>query len=275
MLDLNFPDKTQQEFAKKFEYSSTKLVILVAIGVAGVLSLLSIILLLCFGKLNRKCKPMRATFIVLAFIYATCIVQTLLTGIYWVKYVDALNAVLENPTSSNMYEQVAIETVQVTGGLASIRISTQLTFYNCGFFGLAMILSIIAAQILKNSSCHTHGAISYPDEYKQTMYSDDQLTVDERLLGRISNDSTDNGVATPDQIVTPQRSVRSYDVHTLPVPIRIPTTYYSHNHLHPGSGTYISYNNVDSIDKIDTYSHPSMAATMDRGTVRSARSTQV
>lgn len=278
MLRANFPNKLQQKFAREYEYSGTKFAIIVSMGVSGALAVLSIALLVCFGKLNKRCKTMRMTFLALAFLYLLCIIQTLVTGVYWVKYVDLLNEVMQSPANSqtDMYDQVEIETVQVTGGLASIRISTQLTFYNCGFYGLAMLLSVIAAHILKNASCHTHGSISYTTEYNRNIYSDDQLTSNGLLLGRTSHDnSTDNGMSTPDQIVTPQRSIRSYDGHLLQSrsesTIRHPHRYYSHNTVHGGTNTYISYKDVDSIDKLERLSQPLTVTTLDRNTFRSTQ----
>ena len=267
LMDLNYPGKRQQEFAKEYELSSTKLAVLVSLALSGVLCLVAIGLLLCFGNLNKRCKTMRRTFIVLAVIYMLCIVQTLLTGIFWVKYIKALNGVMENLNgSNNMYDQVVLETIRVTGGLATIRISTQLTFYNCGFYGLAMILCLIASHLLRNASCHTRGSMSLSGDYKRNMYSDDQLTANGLLLGPgSSNDSTDNGVATPDQMVTPHRSIRSYDANLLQArTMQLPSKYYSNNHI-SGTNTYISYKD----DSIDRLSQPLTITTLDRSTVRS------
>lgn len=279
MMDLNFPDRKQQEFVKTYEYSTTKFAVIVSIGVSGGLCVIAVCLILCFGKLNRKCKTMRMTLLALAFIYLLCIIQNLLTGVYWLKYAKALNEVMENPTSADLYAQVSIETVQATGGLATIRISTQLAFYNCGFLGLAMLLCIIAAHLIKTASCHTRSSISYTDDYKLRMYSDDQLTANGLLLGRgSSSNSGDNGIATPDQIVTPQRSIRSYDVNLLQArsdsTMRVPASrFYSHNNINGTSGTntYISYKDVDSIEKIDRLSQPLMVTTLDRSTIRSTQ----
>lgn len=275
-----YPDPKQREFHQTYEYSIMKQLIIVALGIGGFLSVGAIVLLVCIGNVLKRCKLMRRIFIALAFFYLICIIQTLITGVYWTKYVRALNDVITDPTSSNMYEQVAIETVQVTGGLASIRISTQLTFYNCGFFGLAFILSIIAAHILKNASCHTQGGIPYStttSDYKRNMYSDDPLMHDRLLMDRRSDDnSTDNGMSTPNQVVYPQQiSVKSLDGHIIhsqsesALRSTMPR-YYSHN---GGTNTYISYKDFDSVDKASTISRgaPLTVCTLDRGTVKSTQ----
>lgn len=307
MYNKIYPDNRLQSFMKEYEYSEVKIAIVISLGGVGLLCLIAIAMLLCFGKVNRRCQTMRRAFIVLSIIYLLCIVQALLSGIYWIRYVNALNAVMENPTSSNLYEQVEIETVQVTGGLATIRISAQLSFYNCGFFGLAMILSIIAAHILKHAACHTHGSISFTKEYREE-YSDDHLVANGLLMtrGESCSTATDNGIGTPDQIVTPHRSVKSYDVgqHYLhsDSTMRVPPRYHSHHQIghgtnayhtynskanHGGSNdtnnysntyhprnTYMSFKDVDSIDKLDRLSQPLMVTTLDRDHAK-ARTTQV
>lgn len=278
-----FPDDRQREFHQTYEYSAMKLVILGCLACSGALGAISVILLLCIGNFIKRCKVMRAIFITLAVFYLLCIIQTLVTGVHWTNYVRALNKVMENPNSSNMYEQVAIETVQVTGGLASIRISTQLTFYNCGFYGLAFILSIIAAHILKNASCHTHGGIAYStttnsDYNKRSLYHEDPMMHDRLLMDRRSDDnSTDNGISTPNQIVYPQVSVKSLDGHILhsqsESALRTMPRYYPQ--CNGGSNTYISYKDIDSVDKASTISraYPSLmvTTTLDRGTVKSTQ----
>ncbi|XP_067942332.1 uncharacterized protein [Watersipora subatra] len=270
MMDLNYPDKKRQEFANTYEYSTTKIVVIASIGLSGLLGVISVLLLVAFPYLNKRCQGMRRMFIGLAVVYFLCIVQTLVTGIYWVKYVKALNDIMENPDSSDIYDEVAIETVQVTGGLATIRISTQLTFYNCGFYGLALILCLIAARLLKSSSCPT--ATSMHIINKRHLYSDDQLTTNDPLLsaGTSSNNSGDNGVPTPDQVVTPHRSIRSYDANLLLARSNatLPARFYSHGRL-DGHNTYVSYNNTDSIETIDKPKPLHVVTTLDRHTYRS------
>jgi len=272
LLAENYPDERQLEFARSYEYSSTKLAIIISTGIAGFLNVLAVIILLCFGRMTHRCRPMRHSFIVLAVMYLLCVAHTLFTGIFWLNYVRAVNEVMQNPTNSDIREEVAIETIQVTGGLASIKISTHLTFYNCGFFLLAAILSIVGAYIMKPPKCQNGSPNSseYTGHYKQKLYSNELLTTNDLLLpsGHQSNlDSIDDGIPTPQQIVTPQRSIRSGHIMSHSVSDTALRAALAAN----GSNTYVSYKEPLDVETADRLSNWAMK-TIDRRTIDSRNS---
>lgn len=243
VLQQNYPDKNMREFALKYEFSPLKTAAVISLGVNIGLTLLCVLLLLCIGCVTNRCKSMRALFIVLSVIYILCLCSTLFVGSFWVSYVTALNEVVENSAESDIYERVAIETIKVTGGFASVRISTNLIFYNCGFFGLAIILSIVAAHLVKTASCHRQ--ISYKERYHPAEYPDDPLTTHKLLSGNHSTANSETSTATPEQRVYLQPSFRSIQkqfMHSASdSELRKPQA-------SPHSNTYISYGEVDSID---------------------------
>lgn len=271
VLGNNYPDIKQREFAGQYEFSPMRLMVVVSIGVSVGLCFIALLFLCCFGCMIKRCASMRRTFILLAVIYLLGLIQSLFTGIFWVKYVAALNEVMENPASSSIYEQVAIEMIRVTGGLASVRISTHLTFYNSGFFALGFLLSVVAAHLIKISSCHQQQSKDFTEKFRQE-YLADPLASNRLLMTANSTDNSDNGIPTPEQVVSPHRAFRSLDrsfYHSASdTALRKQPVY----HWSPQTGnTYISYKDtLDSIDRSERLSayHSSQSRTLDRNTVK-------
>lgn len=243
MLKRNYPDNNMRKFASNYEFSLLRTAAVVSTGINIGLTFLGVLLLSCIGCVTEHCKSMRAVFIGLSVIYIICLALTLFIGIFWVNYVNALNEVVENPAESDIYERVAIETIKVTGGFASIRISTNLTFYNCGFFGLAFILSLLAAHLVKTASCHQH--IVDTEKYRPTDYNGDLMTTRKLLPGSHSMSNSDAGRSTPDQTVLPQRAFRTIQSQQE----RSPNGIQPRQASPAASSSYIPYDRVDSIER--------------------------